>query len=36
MEETGDQVVIRSTDTDVDKLVKALLKDETAECAEAA
>ena len=33
--ETGDEIVIRATDTEVDKLVEALLKDE-AEVKEAA
>ena len=37
VEETGDQVVIKGTDSDVDKLVKALLKeDENEEVKEAA
>lgn len=37
VEETGDQVVIKGTDSDVDKLVKALLKeDESEEVKEAA
>ncbi len=37
VEETGDQVVIKGTDSDVDKLVKALLKEgETEEVEEAA
>ena len=31
VDETGDQVVIRPTDSNVDKMVKALLKDATAE-----
>ena len=37
VEETGDQVVIKGTDSDVDKLVKALLKEhENEECEEVA
>ncbi len=31
VEETGDQVVIKSTDSEIDKLVNALLKDEEVE-----
>lgn len=34
--ETGDEIVIRATDTEVDKLVEALLKDETEDVKEAA
>jgi hypothetical protein len=36
VEETGDQVVIKDTDSDVDKLVKALLKEDEKEEIEAA
>jgi 5-enolpyruvylshikimate-3-phosphate synthase len=37
VEETGDQVIIKGTDSDVDKLVKALLREhENEECEEAA
>lgn|SRR5574337_468729 len=35
-EETGDMVVVRAVDTDVDKIVKALLKDQEEDKAEAA
>ncbi|MDP3612591.1 MAG: hypothetical protein Q8R98_12115, partial [Rubrivivax sp.] len=34
VEETGDQVVVRAVDSDVDKLVKALLKGAEEEAAE--
>lgn len=36
LEDTDDQVVIRSSDSEVDKLVKALLSDESLNAAEAA
>lgn len=34
--ETGDQIIIKATDSEVDRLVEALLKDETDEAREAA
>ena len=35
-EDTGDVVVVRAVDTDVDRIVKALLKDQEENCEEAA